>query len=267
MKQSSHEEKIRLLPPRFLFRLVISSGIIIGLYIFAVNITGANPIRLIRGLPIIGRMITEDLFPPAWSYLRTSLSALLETWNMALLATTLAAGISLPVSFSTTKRINTHLQFYRFSRILLNTLRTIPDVLLAILVVAFMGMGAVSGIVALTIYSTVILSKMLSETMDGLNKGPMEAVIASGGNKKQVIFYAIMPQLLPQYLSYVFYAFELNLKTSVILGFVGAGGIGQLIHRNIQFLRYERLTFVLIVLFVVISVVDGVSNWIRRSFV
>lgn len=257
--------KIRLISSRFLFRMVISISVCVGLYALSLNITEVNPILLIQGLPIIWRMLSNDLFPPAWSYARTGLQALLETWNIALFATTFSAFFSLPFAFLATKKVNPHLVAYQVTRTFLTVLRTIPDIILAILTVAFIGMGAVSGVVALTIYSTTVLAKMLSESIDGMEHGPLEAVRSSGGNLIQVIRYAVMPQLFPAYISYVLYVLELNIKTSVIIGFIGAGGIGQLIHRNVQFFRYERLTIVLLILFVVISLIDWLSNVVRRQ--
>lgn len=129
--------------------------------------------------------------------------------------------------------------------------------------VAFIGMGSVSGIVALTIFTSGILAKMLSETAEGISQGPLDAIMASGGNKLQIIRYGVIPQILPYYASYALYVLEMNVKASVVLGFIGAGGIGQLLNRNMKFFRYDRLSMILLVLFVTITTIDFVSNKVR----
>lgn len=263
-REKKKQETIHLVSKRFLVRILVAIGLVTGLYLVSIVLTGANPIRLIQGIPIIIEMIREDLFPPDWDYLERSLSALVETWNIALLATTLAAVLALPLSFLASRNLNPIQSMYRGVRSFLNVMRTIPDIILAILVVAFAGTGVVSGLIALTIFSSVALAKLLSETIEGLRKESFSALEASGSTRLQIIRYAVWPQIFPQYLSYLFYILELNVKTSVILGFIGAGGIGQLIDRNVQFFRYSRLTLVLLVLIVVISLIDGVSNGIRK---
>jgi len=256
-------EKIRIVSKKFVVRTIIALSVVILLYIAALYRTNADPIRLVRGLGIIWDMVFTDLLPPDWSYFSTSFEYLVETWNIALLSTTFAAIVALPLTFLASNNINKNPHFYRFVRSLLNFLRTIPDIILAILVVAFIGMGSVSGIVALTIFTSGILAKMLSETTEGISQGPLDAVKASGGNKLQIIRYGVLPQILPYYASYTLYVLEMNVKASVVLGFIGAGGIGQLLNRNMKFFRYDRLSMILIVLFVTITLIDFVSNRVR----
>lgn len=262
-KQQNNKEKIRLVAPSFVKKTILVVAVVIGLYIAAMVRTGADPIRLIRGLPIIWGMITEDLFPPAWGYFLTSFRYLVETWNIALVSTTFAALIALPLTFLASDNINKNPRFYRIVRAGLNFLRTIPDIILAILVVAFVGMGAVSGIIALTIFTAGILAKMLSETTETIDNGPLDAIMASGGNKLQVIRYGVMPQIMPNFASYTLYVLEINVKASVVLGFIGAGGIGQLLRRQMDFFRYDRLGMILLVVFVTISIIDLISNIVR----
>ncbi|MDZ7835500.1 MAG: ABC transporter permease subunit [Alkalibacterium sp.] len=105
---------------------------------------------------------------------------------------------------------------------------------------------------------------MLSETTEGISQGPLDAIMASGGNKLQIIRYGVIPQILPYYASYALYVLEINVKASVVLGFIGAGGIGQLLNRNMKFFRYDRLSMILLVLFATITTIDFVSNRVRR---
>lgn len=261
--KTDQREKIHLVSPKFIIRTIIVLVIVVGLYLVSMYVTGADPVRLIQGFGIIRDMITQDLWPPDWEYFFTSFEYLVETWNIALLSTTFAAILALPLTFLASDNINKNPRYYRFVRAGLNFLRTIPDIILAILVVAFLGMGSIAGIVALTIFTSGILAKMLSETTEGIDNGPLDAIMASGGNKLQVIMYGVMPQIIPYFASYTLYVLEINVKASVVLGFIGAGGIGQLLNRNMQFFRYDRLMMILIVIFVTISIIDLVSNTVR----
>ncbi|SFC64422.1 phosphonate transport system permease protein [Alkalibacterium subtropicum] len=262
-KPEKAEVKIHIVSRRFVVRMLTTVTVFFLLYLAALYRTNADPIRLMQGLGIIWDMIFIDLLPPDWRYFSTSFEYLVETWNIALLSTTFAAVIALPLTFLASHNINKNPFLYRFIRTILNFLRTIPDIILAIIVVAFIGMGAVSGIVALTVFTSGILAKMLSETTEGISQGPLDAIMASGGNKLQIIRYGVMPQILPYYASYTLYVLEINVKASVVLGFIGAGGIGQLLNRNMKFFRYDRLSMILIVLFLTITLIDLVSNRVR----
>lgn len=256
-------EKVSIVSQGFVIRTVVGIGVVVLLYLGALYMIGADPMQLVRGLTILWDMIFVDFLPPDWSYFAVSFEYLVETWNIALISTTFSAVFALLLTFLASNNINKNPMFYRFVRAALNFLRTIPDLILAILVVAFLGMGSLSGIVALTIFSSGILAKMLSETTEGIEQGPLDAIMASGGNKLQVIRYAVMPQILPYYVSYTLYVLEMNVKSSVVLGFIGAGGIGQLLNRNMSFFRYDRLAMILIVLFVSITLIDFLSNRLR----
>ncbi|WP_423189371.1 phosphonate ABC transporter, permease protein PhnE [Alkalibacterium sp. f15] len=262
-KASRSDGKIHIVSRHFVAKTIIVLIVVVLMYLAALYRTEADPISLIRGLGILWNMVFTDLLPPDWGYFSTSFKYLVETWNIALLSTTFAAIIALPLTFLASNNINKKPYYYRLVRTLLNFFRTIPDIILAIIVVAFMGMGSVSGIVALTIFSSGILAKMLSETTEGINQGPLDAIMASGGNKLQIIRYGVIPQILPYYASYTLYVLEMNVKASVVLGFIGAGGIGQLLNRNMKFFRYDRLSMILLVLFITITIIDFVSNKVR----
>lgn len=262
-KTAASEEKIHIVSRTFVIRMVLIVAVVLLLYLASLYVTGADPVRLIQGITILWEMIFTDFLPPDWSYFSTSFKYLVETWNIALLSTTFAAIIALGLTFLASNNINKNPRFYSLVRAGLNFLRTIPDLILAILVVAFLGMGSISGIIALTIFSSGILAKMLSETTEGINQGPLDAMMASGGNKLQIIRYGVMPQILPYYVSYTLYVLEMNVKSSVVLGFIGAGGIGQLLNRNMSFFRYDRLAMILIVLFAAITIIDYISNRLR----
>src|SRR5699024_11271342 len=113
----------------------------------------------------------------------------------------------------------------------MNVLRAIAALALAVVFVCLFGVGVFPGILALIVFSLVILAKLISETIEAVDMNPLEAMRASGGNTLQVIFYGLVPQVLPQFTSFVLYVFEINIRASVVLGLVGAGGIGLILDR------------------------------------
>ncbi|WP_078593118.1 phosphonate ABC transporter, permease protein PhnE [Evansella clarkii] len=262
--QPTEQKKYPLTPKGVKWYIGSVIAVVIGLYFLAAYQTEAFPDRVIDGLPIIFLFAVDDLWPPNWSYLPRVAMALLETWNMALFSTTLAALVALPVSFIASSNINRNPLFYQGVRNFLNLLRTIPEIILAVLFVALVGIGAVSGILALFVFSIGILAKLISETIEAIDPGPVEAVRASGGNVFQVITFGIMPQILPQFASYTLYVLEINVKASVVLGFVGAGGIGIILRQQLNTFNYANVATIILVTFVAISIIDLISNRVRE---
>lgn len=263
-KQAAELERYPLTPKRFKWYLAIVIFIVVGLYILSAIQTRAYPDRVIEGLPIIFLFVVEDLWPPNWGYFNRVALSLVETWNMALFSTTFSMIFALPFSFLAASNVNRNKYFYQSVRVFLNFLRTIPEIILAVLFVALVGIGAVSGILALTVFSLGILAKLVSETIEAIDPGPLDAIRASGGNSLQVIMFGIMPQILPQFASYTLYVLEINVKASVVLGFVGAGGIGIILRQQLNMFNFDNVATIILVTFLAISLIDFVSNSIRR---
>lgn len=262
-KQTTAQKRHFITPKRLKWTLGSSLLLVLVLYILSIYQTTAYPNRVIEGFPIIVNFVIDDLWPPNWSYFPRVAMSLLETWNMALFSTTFAALVALPMSFLAASNINRNAYFYQFIRNFLNLLRTIPEIILAVLFVALVGIGAVSGILALSVFSVGILAKLISETIEAIDPGPVEAIRASGGNVFQVIVFGVIPQILPQYASYSLYVLEINVKASVVLGFVGAGGIGIILRQQLSLFNYNNVATIIIVLFLTITIIDLISNRLR----
>ncbi len=239
-------------------------GSVILLYALAVVQTEAYPGKIINGLPIALDFVINDLFPPNFAYYKTAGVRLLETWNIALLSTTLAFIFCLPLSFLASANVNKNKFVYNIVRFVLNILRTIPELILAVILVGVMGLGALSGIGALFLFSLGVLAKLISETIEAVDPRPLEAIEASGGNMIQVIWYGVMPQILPQYASYTLYVLEINVRASIILGFVGAGGIGLILKQQLNIFNYNNVSMIILMTFLAVTIIDFVSNRIRE---
>ncbi|MBM7659964.1 phosphonate transport system permease protein [Bacillus mesophilus] len=260
-------KKIPLFPRRTKMVTTNILLVIVGFYLFSAYFTEAYPNRVIVGMPIVFSFIVDDLYPPNWGYVNRVLTSLIETWNIALLSASLSAIFALPLSFLAASNINTKKGFYTAVRFFLNILRTIPELILAVILVAFIGIGALAGVVALFIFSLGILAKLISETIEAIDPNPLEAIRATGGNIVQVIWYGVMPQILPHYVSYALYVLEINVRASVVLGFVGAGGIGLILKNQLALFNFGNVSTIVIMTFIAVTIIDFVSNRVRERLV
>ena len=146
-------------------------------------------------------------------------------------------------------------------------MRAIPDILYALIFVAAVGIGPLPGILALILFNVGVVAKLLSETVDGIDPGPIEASTAAGGTKLQTVRSAVVPQILPNYVAYSLYTFELNIRASTVLGIVGAGGIGRTLLAQYKLFEWGNVSVIIVELFVFVLLIELVSIWLRRRLV
>lgn len=208
-----------------------------------------------------GRMVPDfsawkDIWPP-----------LLDTIRIAYVSTLVGSLIAMPLIFlaSANTSINPPVQW--IARTLLTILRSIPDLLWAALFVAVLGLSPLSGVFALIFFTVGVLAKLGSESVEAVDPGPLEALRATGAGRNRTIIYAVVPQVAATMMSYVLYAFEINVRASVVIGFVGAGGIGQTIQTFLNFFDYPGLGMLILVVFIVVLAIDGLSVWARSKLI
>ncbi|MBE3596865.1 MAG: phosphonate ABC transporter, permease protein PhnE [Hydrogenibacillus sp.] len=216
-----------------------------------------------RGSGHMWRLLTQ-FFAPNWSYIEKIMPAIFETLRMAVLGTTLGAIISIPIIFGAARNVTQNRIVRTASRAVLNVLRTIPELLFAAIFVAIVGLGATAGVMAITFFSFGIIAKLTSEAVETIDPGPMEALTAAGASRPVLVGYAVVPQILPHFISYVLYTFEINVRAATVLGLVGAGGIGVPLNTALRLLQYDKVASILIVIFAVVLVIDGLSQTLRR---
>lgn len=205
---------------------------------------------------------------PSWQFGEPFLAnPLIETIRIAITATVLGCLIALPVAFLASTLTAPNRLTYLIDKGFLNFVRTIPDLFWALIFVASIGFGPFAGTLALIIFSMSIMGKLLSETVDSAEPGPLEAAKAAGSSHFPAIRTAVLPQVLPNYVALSLYIFELNIRASAVLGIVGAGGIGRVIEAQRSGLRFDRILAVLIPIFVLVLVVEQISNFVRRKLV
>ncbi|MCI0729630.1 MAG: ABC transporter permease subunit [Chloroflexi bacterium] len=156
---------------------------------------------------------------------------------------------------------------YTLTRGLLNALRSIEPVMMGFVFVAWVGIGPFAGILALTLNSVADLGKLFSEQVENIAEGPLEAVTATGANRLQTIVFAVIPQVVPHYLAFIFYRWDINVRLSTIIGLVGGGGIGLIINRSVNLTLYQEVSVMIMAIAVVVVTLDYVSSRIRRRVI
>ena len=232
----------------------------------AFNKTEFNPLVLFTSGDNI-REILGEIFRPDWSVFGQLAVLMNETVQIALVGTLLAIIISFPLAFLAAKNLMLGTPqgkvVYTLTRFVFNVLRAFEPLLLAVLFVMLVGMGPFPGVLALGLHSVGMLGKLFSEAIEGIDDGPVEAILACGGNRLQVIWYGILPQVAPSFLAFSIYRWDINIRMSIILGIVGAGGIGFMLLQYLKLLRYQKFSTAFLIILVVVTVLDYASAWLR----
>jgi len=235
-------------------------------YIWSAAGTGTRPLSLLLGIPDMVNLF-ERMWPPDLRYVLTMLGPLAETVQMAILGTFLGAAVAIPVTFMAARNVSRVRAVYLVTRSVLNFIRTLPDILLASVFAAALGFGALPGVLALAVFSFGIIAKLTSETVEAIDPGPLEALYAVGSPSLNVIFYGVVPQVLPQFVAYCLYVFEINVRAATVLGLVGAGGIGMWLMRDMNLMMYRNASAITLLIFVFVLGIDAFSNWLRGRLV
>lgn len=156
---------------------------------------------------------------------------------------------------------------YNATRTILNALRSIEPLIMGIVFVIWVGIGPFAGVLALTLHSIASLGKLYSEQIESIDPGPIEAILATGANRLQMIVYAVVPQIVPPYIAFTMYRWDINVRMSTIIGFVGGGGIGFLLQQQINLLRYRDAGVAVLAIAIVVSVLDYASAYIRERLI
>jgi phosphonate transport system permease protein len=212
-----------------------------------------------------GKMITS----PA---LKEVMDAMMVTIFMALIATTIGTILAIPLSFlaasNITKKGVIGTGVYYIVRSVLNIIRSYEPLVLATIFAMIVGFGSpFAGVIALSITTAASLGKMFSEAVEGIDNGPIEAVTATGANKLQMVRYAVVPQIIPDFLSFTIYHWDINVRISTIIGFVGGGGIGYFLSQRINTLRYHEAGTALLAIILVVWALDFLSSEVRKQLI
>ena len=232
--------------------------------LWAVKMTGFDPSEIVRRFAKMLDLM-KKIFQPDWSFFPKVISPLLDTIKMSILGTVIGCALALPVAILASSNINRSAIIVSIFRFLLALIRTLPTLVIALVCALIFSLGTFSGTVAIAIFTFGVVSKMLYESIETIDMGPFEAMEALGANKFQAFWSACVPQILPVYLSHCLYCFEMNIRASAILGYVGAGGLGITINERIGWRDYNSLGTVLLSLFVVVAFIEFFSEYLRKK--
>ena len=243
-------------------RAPIIAALVLLAIILSLRMTGFDLGLIIRKFDKLMDLMVK-LFHPKWSFFDKVTRPLVDTIKMSILGTVIGCALALPVAVLSSTNIDKNRAIVSVLRFILALIRTLPTLVIALVCALIFGLGTFAGTLAISIFTFGIVAKMLYESIETIDMGPFEAMEAMGANKFQAFWSACVPQILPVYLSHSLYCFEMNVRASAILGYVGAGGLGITINERIGWRDYEGLGMVLLTLFVVVVIIEFTSEYLR----
>lgn len=258
------------------YALWISLAVIIGLFIFSCFFaTAANFNWTWEGV----FQIFHELFslnPESYRSLRTydawhaylwgtAVPVIWQTTEMCFLATVVGAVLSVPIYYLSARNVARHAYIYQPVRVINDLIRTVPTMIFAVFAVLIFGIGRLAGIVAMVIFTLGIMYQLMYEYIETLEMSPFEAVRSAGGSQLQCVSLGLHPEIKPMFFANFLYTFEINIRASVILGYVGAGGFGEELSDLMENRRYDSVGCLLIPLFIVVFVLQLASNIVSRK--
>ena len=214
-----------------------------------------------------GAGILAELLSPNLAFFPQTVRPLIETFQMAVVACVIGCVIALPLAFLASRVTSPGRWTLWADRSVLNVVRALPDLLYAVIFVTAVGVGPLAGVLALILFNIGVVAKLLSETVDGVDQGPIEAAWAVGASRTQMVRRAALPQVMPHYVAFALYTFELNIRASTVIGIVGAGGIGNTLNTQLRAFNFENVGLIVLELFVLVLVIELISVTIRRRLV
>jgi phosphonate transport system permease protein len=222
-----------------------------------------SPAKLTTGLPKMASW-ARKAWPPATDELPVLLRRAAETVAMAAIGTTAAALLALPVCALAARNVTPGLAVYYPVRWFLNALRGIDSFVFALLFVAAVGLGPFAGVLGVALHTWGSTAKLWAEAIENVPPGPLEAAAATGASRVKVLGFALLPDVAPSMVSVVLFWWEFNVRASTVRGVVGAGGIGQELKSSMDLLDFPRLLTIILIILVMVTVIDQVSQSLRR---
>lgn len=249
-------------------RCAIAVGIVlvVVVHVLAIRSTGFSLTQLAKGLSGIYHFVSGALPPHlGWTrYLKPGLGYCLTTIYIGLLGTTLSIPFALVFAILGSRNTSRNVVVYQVARGIMSFLRSVPSLVWALVFVTAVGLGNFPGVLALLVHNVGVMGKLWSEAMEEVDSGPVDALHVAGASGLQTATNAVLPSVIPQFVSLLLYRLDVNIRESVVLGIVGAGGIGFYLLQSVDNFQFkETMTYVLMIIVIVI-VVDQVSAYVRK---
>ena len=225
-----------------------------------------RPGEFIRAVPVIGEYIAK-MYPPRWAATNELWGPTIDTLCIAIWGTVIAAIIGLPLGALAAGNLNGSVVIRGAALGVLNTLRSISELIWAVFFVSAVGLGPFPGALALGVNFGGILGRLYAEAIENVDPGPLEALRATGAGPIQVILFAVLPQVMPQIVAYNLYWFEVGVRSATVLGMIGAGGIGFELVTTIRLYEFADTAAILLLILALVTIIDQASALIRNRIV
>ena len=253
------------LKPQWSWKTLISIVLFCFTLVFVVKDLEIEFIKLISDSSKYFGDILSRMLPPDFSNLSQLIYAMFETIEIAFLGTIIAIVLSIPLGLFSARNLAPNYLVYIICKTIIIFFRAIPEFIIAMILVIAIGFGAMPGILALGLHTMGFLAKFYAEDIEHINKGPIDALKSSGATKSQIISFGVIPQILPAFVANNLYILDRNVRMATMLGIVGAGGIGYELQSSFRMFEYERVSAIIILIFVTIFLIDHFSAFIRSK--
>ena len=243
--------------PLILLLVVIATWI-------SVRVTGFSMKTLVTRIQYFFDIL-KQMIPPNVSYISSIWGPLLDTIKMSLLGSFIGSVLAIPFSILASGNLIKNKAVIGIVRVFLSIVRTIPTLVAALIATYIWGLGTMAGTFSIAVFTFAYVGKQLYEMIETVDMGAYEAMEAMGAGKVYAFISAIMPQVLPAYISVCLFCFEGNVRYAAILGYVGAGGLGLILNEKIGWREYDSVGMILIVLFGTVLIIEAVSHYIRKK--
>lgn len=260
---------VRPKPRKSPFRLVIVIALAL-VYIWALSGVPMGGFKETAGQ--VTKAIVAGIFSPDWNFVylpegEDLLRGLLDTLAISVLGTVISAVLCIPFAFWASRNMSRFKWLTGSGRMMLSFIRTFPEIIMALMFIKAVGPGSFAGVLALGLHSIGMLGKLYADEVENIDPGPSEALMACGATRLQQMWFAVLPQVMPGFLSYTLYRFEINVRSATILGVIGAGGIGTPLIFALSARNWPRVGIILLGIIVMITLIDLLSGYIRKKLV
>jgi phosphonate transport system permease protein len=243
------------------FALLVGVG---ALLIVSMQQVAPSPAQLAHGAPrmaeLVGRMMPPNLES---AFLQRVFWRMIETFQIAAVGTAIGVVVSLPIAWLSAKGISPAGLFRHVFKVLVSLFRTVPDLVWALIFVASVGLGAVAGTMTIVVDTIGFCGRFFAEAMEDADKKPQEALSAIGASRFQVLCAAVLPDTMPSLINTTLFALEKSVRSSVVLGLVGAGGIGQELKVAFDLFQYRNASTIILVIFIIVLAMEFVTDRLR----
>ena len=253
------------LEPQWSWKTFISIILFCFTLVFVVKDLEIEFIKLISDSSKYFGDILSRMLPPDFSNVSQLIYAMFETIEIAFLGTIIAIVLSIPLGLFSARNLAPNYLVYIICKTIVIFFRAIPEFIIAMILVIAIGFGAMPGVLALGLHTMGFLAKFYAEDIEHINKGPIDALKSSGATKSQIISFGVIPQILPAFVANNLYILDRNVRMATMLGIVGAGGIGYELQSSFRMFEYERVSAIIILIFLTIFVIDNFSSFIRSK--